>query len=323
MHRDHPRHRTGVVTLVAAFAMLGLSGCTVLTTTSAPVTSSAPLTSSGAASSDGDRATDSAAAGAVTVVAAGDIGTSAADSKPTADLIADLHPDYVLTLGDNAYSKGSAESYQEKYDPTWGAFKDITKPVPGNHDYDTKGASGYFGYFGQDLDNQPYYAWDAGAWRMYALNCEIECEAGSAQETWLKQDLAAHPDQPALAYVHRPRFTCSTSHRPTDELTAIWDDLEAAGGQLMLAGHNHSYERFALLDGEGRPDPDGLRQFVVGTGGAALNPLKTECENRQAQNDTDKGVLKLELLPDAYTWQFVNVPGAGLRQRASRLSPLL
>ncbi|MFP5347155.1 MAG: metallophosphoesterase family protein [Actinomycetes bacterium] len=256
----------------------------------------------------------------VTLVAAGDIGSSPTDSKATADLVQALHPDAVLPLGDNAYDEGSERNYARKYDPTWGRFKDISEPVPGNHEYRTSGAEGYFTYFQAQPSTQSYYAWNAGAWRLYALNCEIDCRKGSAEETWLRKGLAAHPNTPALAYVHRPRFTCSTKHEPYTDLTAIWDDLVAADGRLMLAGHNHSYERFALLDGEGRPNADGLRQFVVGTGGAELYPLKPDCPNRQAQDDTTKGVLKLTLSPTSYQWQFVSVTGKVLDEGSETVS---
>jgi len=245
----------------------------------------------------------------VTVVAAGDIARNPEDAAGTAALIGSIEPDAVLALGDNAYESGSATEFMENYDPTWGAFKEITRPIPGNHDYKTPNASGYFDYFRSQIHGQEYYAWDAGRWRMYALNCDIECGRDSEQLEWLREDLAAHDDRPALAYVHEPYYTCSTRHPPLRRLDDIWRALDDARTQLVLSGNNHAYERFEPLDAEGDPSPDGMRQFVVGTGGARLYPLATPCGHRQAQTDTTHGILKLELNPDSYTWQFIGVGG--------------
>lgn len=245
----------------------------------------------------------------VTVVAAGDIARRPDDGVGTAKLIASARPDAVLALGDNAYDDGTASEYRENYDPTWGAFKAITRPIPGNHEYGTEDAEGYFDYFDEQIHDWPYYAWDAGLWRMYALNCDIECGRSSEQVAWLIDDLAEHADKPALAYVHEPLYTCSTRHPPLRRLDDIWDALQAARGQIMVSANNHAYERFAPMDAEGRPAPDGLRQFVVGTGGANLYPLVTPCANREAQTDETTGILKLELHADSYEWEFIGVDG--------------
>ena len=250
-----------------------------------------------------------AASGIVTVVAAGDIADDADDGRGTARLIRSMAPDAVLALGDNAYDDGSATEYREKYDPTWGRFKAITRPVPGNHEYHTRGAAGYFEYFRKQVRGNAYYAWDAGSWRMYALNCEIDCGPGSAQLTWLRADLANHANRPALAYVHQPLFTCSTKHGPYQLLKPVWAALQRRSGRIMLAGHNHSYERFAQQDSTGARDADGLRQFVVGTGGKGNYELESSCRHRQAGNDTASGVLKLELGSRFYWWQFISVGG--------------
>lgn len=247
--------------------------------------------------------------GTVTVVGAGDIARSPGDGEDTAALIEMIQPDAVLALGDSAYGSGSREEYELNYDPTWGRFRDITRPIPGNHDYRTDGADGYFEYFRGQVNDQPYYAWDAGHWRMYALNCDIDCGRDSAQLRWLEQDRVRYADQPALAYVHEPFFTCSTRHPPLRRLDAIWTLLIETGGQLLLSGHNHAYERFAELDVEGSPTQTGMRQFVVGTGGVTLYPLKSPCADREAGIDDTAGVLRLELGARSYSWEFVGVDG--------------
>ena len=247
----------------------------------------------------------------VTVVAAGDIARRPDDAVGTAALIKSIEPDAVLALGDTAYDRGSREEYREKYDPTWGAFKKITRPIPGSHEYKTSGAQGYFDYFRNQIHDRPYYAWDAGSWRMYALNCDIDCGRGSEQIEWLLKDLSSH-DKPSLAYVHEPLYTCSTRHPPARRLDDLWVALQESRGQLVLSGNIHAYERFAPLDAKGDTADDGLRQFVVGTGGAALYPLVSPCEHREAESDTTEGVLKLELDAQSYSWEFIAVDGSVL-----------
>ena len=245
----------------------------------------------------------------VSVVAAGDIARTPEDGKGTADLIRKLKPDAVLTLGDNAYDSGTLAEYQENYGPTWGAFKAITRPSTGNHDYKTPKAAGYFAYFREQVRGQPYYAWNVGKWRMYSLSCEVDCGPGSEQVDWLAKDLAANADRPALAYMHEPLYTCSTRHPPVRRLAGIWKVLQDANGQILLSSHNHSYERFAPQDAEGQAATDGVRQFVVGTGGASQYTLASPCANREAQDDKTSGVLELELRDDSYSWKFIGVGG--------------
>lgn len=302
--RGRPNARLTVV--AALLPVMSLAACTRSSPSPAstpPAGTSSPVTAPSTATGNGR---------SITVVAAGDIAATVAAAARTARLVKRIKPDTVLTLGDNAYSSGSREQYAEKYDPTWGAFKKITRPVPGNHDYETRDAAGYFGYFRAQIHGRAYYAFNAGDWRLYALNCEIECGPGSAQVRWLRDDLAAHADRPSLAYVHEPRFTCSTHHSPFPELAAAWDLLDQAGGQLMLAGHNHAYERFAPMDGHGRPSTDGMRQFVVGTGGAAFYRTKGSCPHRAVEHDTSSGVLELTLRRDSYSWRFLDVKGRSL-----------
>ena len=247
-------------------------------------------------------------ADSVMIVAAGDIARGPQGGRETAALIGRIAPDAVLTLGDNAYEQGTLEEYRSNYEPSWGRFRSITRPVPGNHDYETPDGKGYFDYFKAEVHGNEYYAWTAGRWRMYALNCEIDCGSDSSQLQWLRRDLSRHPG-PSLAYVHEPRFTCSTVHPPLGEVRAVWASLQRADGRIMLAGHNHAYERFAMLNADGAPTQNGLRQFVVGTGGASSYPVRRPCPSREAQNDRTAGVLKLVLKPDSYTWQFIAVDG--------------
>jgi acid phosphatase type 7 len=256
---------------------------------------------------------------AVIVVAAGDIADcNSQDDEATARLVGDIEGT-VLTLGDNAYPDGTAQDFEECYDPTWGQFKVRTRPSPGNHEYHTEGARGYFEYFG-DAAGDPdegYYSYDLGAWHIVALNSncgegEIRCGPGSAQVQWLEEDLAANDDKRCtLAYMHHPRFSSGEKHGNTHYVKPLWEALYEAGADVVLSGHEHNYERFAPQNSGGREDPEGgIRQFVVGTGGGkGTYPILNPLANSEVHNDDTYGVLKLSLRPKRYEWEFAPVEG--------------
>jgi hypothetical protein len=226
----------------------------------------------------------------------------------------DTHPGTIAVLGDIAYPNGTAANFTNCFDPPWGRHKPRMKPVPGNHEYITTNAAPYYAYFGA-LAGDPakgYYSYDLGTWHIVALNSncsEVSCSAGSAQETWLKADLAAHPGECILAYWHHPRFS-SGLHGNETSLSAIWSALVAGGVELGLAGHDHDYERFAPQNGAGVASATGVAQFVVGTGGAALRSFGSIKPNSVARNSTAHGVLELTLAKGSYSWSFVPVAGA-------------
>ena len=174
---------------------------------------------------------------------------------------------------------GSSTHFHNAYDPTWGRLKAVTYPAPGNHEYYSSGAPGYYGYFvasaggtqGGTVD--PWYAADVGSWRVIALNSNCGAVGGagwvSPQENWLRQELAAHPARCTVAFWHAPRFS-SGVHGDDTTFDAFWRDLTAAGADLVLSGHDHSYERFAPMNAFGGPSPSGMREFVSGLGGKSL-----------------------------------------------------
>ena len=258
--------------------------------------------------------TVSALGASVVLVGAGDIADCSRTSDDSAAaLVERLAPDAVFTAGDNVYTNGTATEYANCYDPTWGRFKAKTHPAPGNHDYNTSGATGYYGYFGA-LAGDPtkgYYSYDLGAWHIIALNGEISTSAGSAQEVWLKADLAASTKTCTMAYIHRPRFSAGY-HGSNSSMQPLWQDLYDAGAELYIAGHNHDYERFAPQDANGVADPvKGIREFVVGTGGAGSEAWSTTppIANEEVWADPAWGVLKLTLRAGGYDWQFVPITG--------------
>ncbi|MFD7977597.1 DNRLRE domain-containing protein [Streptomyces sp. NPDC059071] len=245
------------------------------------------------------------------LVGAGDIATSGSGDSATATLL-DGIPGTVFTIGDNAYPNGSASDFSTYYEPTWGRHKARTRPAPGNHDYVTSGASAYYSYFGANAGTagKGYYSYDLGAWHVVALNSEISMAAGSAQEQWLRADLAASGKSCTLAYWHRPRWTSSSAHGPDSSTGPLVQALYDNNAEVILTGHNHQYERFAPQNPSGQLDTArGLRQFVAGMGGASLYGFGTIQPNSEARNNDTFGVLKLTLHAGSYDWQFVPQSG--------------
>ncbi len=252
------------------------------------------------------------------LVGAGDIATcTESGDEATADLLETL-PGTVFLLGDDAYESGTAREFRDCYGPSWGrpSIKDRTRPVPGNHEYRTEGAAGYFGYFGAAAGDpdEGWYAFDAGAWRVYALNSNCAfiggCETGSAQERWLSADLAANPRSCVAALWHHPRFSSGEEHGSDPIMRDLWRTLQDAGAELVLSGHDHLYERFAPQTAAGDLDPDrGLVQFVVGTGGRHLYEFGEIRPNSLVRNDESLGVIRLALSPGSYAFEFVPVAG--------------
>jgi 3',5'-cyclic AMP phosphodiesterase CpdA len=243
-------------------------------------------------------------------------GTAAAcHMGATARLVRKLDPQVVLTLGDNQYENGTLAKFHRSYDRSWGRLKGRTRPAPGNHDYRTTGAAGYFDYFGARAGRRSrgYYSFNLGGWHLIALNSECTqvggCGKGSPQERWLRADLAAHPARCVLAYWHKPRFS-SGMHGNNPTYTAFWQALYRAGAELVLVGHDHDYERFAPQTPSGRADrARGIRQFVVGTGGKTHYGFRRIRANSQVRNSNTFGVLRLTLHASGYDWRFVPEPG--------------
>lgn len=243
-------------------------------------------------------------------IGAGDIAhCSYKEDSASAAVIAQYPTATVYTVGDNAYPDGSPVNFSECYEPTWGKFKDRTRPAPGNHEYHTNGASGYFAYFGDQAGpaGRGYYSYDLGSWHIISLNSEIDASANSAQSTWLKADLANHPAACTLAYWHKPLFTSGAQHAPELAMQPLFAILYDAGAEILLSGHNHQYERFGPQRPDGTPDEiSGIREFVVGSGGAPLYDFSTPEPNSEVRHK-GHGVLKLTLKASSYSWEFVPI----------------
>jgi len=252
---------------------------------------------------------------------AGNGTTSQCRAKYTANLLAGA--DRVLAIGDTQYECGGASAYTQSYDKSWGAFKSITFPTIGDEEYATSGtgcgasgADGYFGYFGA-VANGPngYYSYNFGGWHFVALNSECSkvggCNEGSPQNNWLEADLAANNDACTIAYWHRPAFASKANQ--SDEYSTVkplWDDLNDEGAEIILTGHSHWYERFAPQTSSGQPSPNGIVEWVVGTGGKshntnALAAPGSRHANSVTANASTFGVLKLTLNAGSYDWRYL------------------
>lgn len=252
------------------------------------------------------------------LVGAGDVHASCADlSEPraTAQLLADI-PGTVFADGDLASPDGSLAEFENCYGTTWGRYKDRTRPAIGNHEYDTKGAKGYFDYFGSRAGSnaEGYYSYELGHWHVVVLNANCSeipggCAAGSPEEMWLRNDLRKHPAECTLAYFHQPLFSSSeVGNDPA--VKPFWEDLYRAGAALIVNGHAHDYERFAPQNPDGVADPThGILEIIAGTGGKDHANFIHVDRNSVVRDNTSYGVLKLTLYPGKYDWEFI--PAAG------------
>ena len=301
---------TGIATVNGSGLVSGVAaGSATITATSEGKSGTAAVTVTGGTS------------GTVVFVGAGDISDCGNNNDEATATLLDGIAGTVYTLGDNVYSSGTATEFSQCYDPTWGRHKARTKPSPGNHDYNTSGASGYFGYFGSlaGPSGRGYYSFDLGNWHIISLDSEISMSVGSAQETWLRADLAASTKQCTLAYWHKPRFSSGTNHGSLSAAQPLWQALYDFGAEIVLNGHEHNYERFAPQTPTGAADAaKGIREFVAGTGGEShYNDEGTPLPNSEVFNGTTFGVLKLTLGAGTYSWQFAPVAGQSFTDSGS------
>ena len=258
------------------------------------------------------------------LVGAGDIADCKALSPAakTANLLEHIEGT-VFTLGDNAYENGTPKQFADCYGPTWGRFKARTRPAVGNHEYGTAQAKGYFDYFGAAAGDpaKGYYSYDLGEWHVVVVNSNCGevggCKAGSPQERWVREDLAAHPAACTVAMWHHPLYS-SGEHGDDRSLRDIWQALYEAGADVVLSGHDHTYERFAPQDANSKADPArGIRQFVVGTGGRGLYKWQHSDPDSEVKNNQTHGVLKMTLHADGYDWEFIPVEGQSFTDKGS------
>jgi acid phosphatase type 7 len=221
----------------------------------------------------------------------------------------------VFTVGDNVYEEGTRAQFRDCYDLHWGRHKGRTRPTPGNHDYYTENGAPYFEYFRANAGEpgRGFYTYDAGPWRVFALNSNIPASPGSAQYSWLEEQLTRTSGRCVLAYWHHPVFN-SGYDLNVNAMRDTWRLLYRFKADVVIAGHAHNYERFAKMDGEGRADPvNGIRQFIVGTGGAGFTPRWGTQPNSEVWNNDSYGVLKFTLKINSFDWEFIPVNGNSFR----------
>lgn len=257
------------------------------------------------------------------LLVAADIGQCNHDRQPrdavraTAALI-DERPGLVIAAGDLAYPDGRAVDFSECYDPAWGGLRSRTLPAPGNHEYHSVGAPGYFQYFGALAGpaQRGWYSVDFGGWHIISLNSNVPSDEGSAQLAWLRSDLARRPQGCLAAFWHHPRFS-SGGHGNNYTMDAPWRLLAEAGADAVFNGHDHDYERFAPQDATGQQVEGGIREFVVGSGGAALTPFLLPKDHSEVRNNSTYGILEVNLRPDGYEWRFLGTDQAEFEDRGS------
>lgn len=257
------------------------------------------------------------------LVGAGDVASCGSDgAAATAQLLADL-PGTIFMAGDGAYDNGSQADYTNCFAPTWGQYLDRMVASPGERDTLTAKGAAYFDYFGESAGDadKGYYSFDLGAWHVVVLNslCSYAggCGVNSPQIQWLKQDLAQHPSECTAAIWHYP-LVSSGQHGGSEIVRPFWDVLYAAGAEVVVNAHDQNYERFAPMNPQATPDAEnGIREFVVGTGGSGLTGLRDSAPNSEWTIFYTYGVLKLTLKPGEYTWEFIPQAGMGASDSGS------
>lgn len=226
----------------------------------------------------------------------------------------------VLALGDNQYNTGSFSQYQTVFNPSWGRFKSKMWAVPGNHEYGTKNAGGYFQYFGSKVGTagQGWYSFNIGQWHVIALNSECDflpagtCAAGGPEDRFIKADLAANPRKCTMAIWHQPPYSSGSAPvKNAEAMKPLWKTLYNGGADLVLTGHKHFYERFAPLDANGQPTDaaHGMREFIIGTGGEDQAATPVAITGSERRKGRIFGVLRLALHASSYDARYV--PEAG------------
>jgi hypothetical protein len=248
------------------------------------------------------------------LVGAGDIGMCGTGGAEATARLLDSIGGTVFTAGDNAYMNGTMADFRACYEPSWGRHRWRTRPTPGNHEYSTNGGAAYYDYFGASAGpgGAGYYSYMVGPWRVFALNSEVPSGSGSPQGEWLRHELANRSTRCTAAYWHRPLFSSGINGDNRD-IRELWRILYEADVDLIINGHDHTYERFSPQDPDGRPDPQrGLRQFIVGTGGASLNPFVSVRGNSEVRASV-WGVTMFTLSSGGYQWEFVPAEGVSFR----------
>jgi hypothetical protein len=316
------RQALAVVLVIVAAAIWWACGSTTPTSPSKPDGSTAPSTSTttppGTTTAPPVSSPPPVAAAPAVLVGAGDIAACGVDGARQTALLLDGIDGTVFTAGDDAYPNGSQQDFAQCYDPFWGRHKGRTRPAPGNHEYNTPGAGPYFGYYGLNAgpSGRGYYSFTAGGWLIVSLNSNVAADASSAQVAWLRNELTMQPSLCVAAIWHHP-LASSGPHGPNPKMRDVWRALMDFKADVVITGHDHLYERFTPLDENGSPNPNGIREFVAGTGGAEHYEPGVIQPGSEVRGQS-WGVLKLTLRSDAFDWDFVPVAGESFQDHGTQ-----
>jgi hypothetical protein len=233
-----------------------------------------------------------------------------------------LYPNATVFIpGDVVYGEGTMVELKNCFGPSWGRFKDRIRPVPGNHDYTTAGAAPYYEYFGAAAGEpgKGYYSYDLGDWHIVGLNSncnDVACGPDSQQAAWFLEDLKSNSKTCTLAYWHHPRFSSGIAGG-SGAVKTFWRTAVDNGADVVVNGHDHDYERFDPIDKDGKASPDGVRLFIVGTGGGVLRDFGEIKPNSEVRIDHTHGVIVFKLFPDSYEWTFLSADGQDVSDSGS------
>ncbi len=242
----------------------------------------------------------------------GDYGSGDKNARSVAELVKSWQLDFIITVGDNNYPTGSAETidynigqfYAEFISPYVGAFgpggaKNLFFPTLGNHDWDSDGAQPYFNYFSLP-GNERYYDFRWGPVHFFALDGDWREPDGvgssSTQAQWLKEHLAASDAPWKVVYGHHPPYT-SGYQGPVKWMR--WPFKEW-GADIYLAGHDHDYERLEV---------DGFPYIVNGLGGGAIYSFEKPIPGSLVRYNDGYGAILVTADEKQITFQFITVTG--------------
>jgi len=299
------------VPFVLAFA-LALTGCGSAPSGDARTTARARLAAN-------DPSTVVVAVGDIACPPSGQVTRTTCRQSMTAKAALALAPDRVIALGDEQYEKGRYRGFTHSYAKSWGQLLSLTWPVPGNHEYETAGAAGYYRYFaGQQPGSPGYYRRSVDGWQLYLLNSNCDQVDCAAERAWLRQQLddPANQSDCSLIAFHHPRFSSGGEHGSSLKMRRFWRIAYARGVDVALAGHDHDQERFAPMTPDGVVDrAHGIQEFVSGGGGRSLYAKGRTVPGSEFFKSRF-GVLELTLRPHSYAWRFLS-PGLHVRDSGS------
>jgi hypothetical protein len=244
-----------------------------------------------------------------TLIAVGDIGECGSDAVAQTARLADGIDGRLVLAGDIAYFQGTMRNFLECFEPSWGSNRRRWHPAPGNHEYETPFAAGYFQYFGEAA-GRGFYSMRVGDWLVLMLNSNqphVDMRAGSEQYEFVRAELQANRTPCAMAVWHHPLFSSGPngSHAFVRDMYRL---LHQQGVDVVVTAHDHLYERFGKQDADGVSDAGGIRQFIAGTGGARLYDFLRTLPNSQVRIKSH-GVLRFVLRSSTYDWSFLDING--------------